>query len=100
MGKLSALTGSDNYFEDFTIGLVIRHARGKTMKPRENVLITNMVMNTASADFNEHLMQIAPIQMAVPITQRVSYGGVNFSLIMGLASQDCCGNALAELGMD
>ena len=29
MGELARLTGSANYFEDFEVGLVIRHARGK-----------------------------------------------------------------------
>lgn len=94
MGELSRLTGADNYFEDFQVGLMIRHARGKTMTPLENVLITNMVMNTAQGHFNEHLMA------ATALGSVISYGGVNFSLVLGLASQDCCENALAELGLD
>lgn len=92
--KLSALTGEDNYFEDFAVGQVFRHARGKTVEALENVLITNLVMNTAQAHFNEDAMK------ATPFGARLSYGGVNFSIVMGLASQDCCENALAELGMD
>ena len=36
MGKLASLTSSDNYYEDFEVGQVIRHARGKTMTPLEN----------------------------------------------------------------
>ena len=52
MGKLANLTSSDNYFEDFEVGQVIRHARGKTMTELENVNITNMVMNTAQGHFN------------------------------------------------
>lgn len=92
--KLSSLTGRDNYFEDFKEGQVFRHARGKTVEPLENVLITNLVMNTAQGHFNEHLMQ------STPFKQRISYGGVNFSIIMGLASQDTCENAIAELGLD
>lgn len=92
--KVSQLTGRDNYFEDFEAGQVFRHARGKTVEALENVLITNLVMNTAQAHFNEHVMQFSPLK------QRISYGGVNFSLVMGLASQDTCENALAELGLD
>jgi acyl dehydratase len=92
--KLSALTGRNNYFEDFKVGEVIRHARGKTLEALENVLITNMVMNTAQGHFNEHAMKNSPYR------GRLSYGGVNFSLCMGLAMQDCGENALAELGMD
>ena len=92
--KLSALTGRSNYFEDFAVGTVIRHARGKTIEGLENVLITNLVMNTAQAHFNEHVMR------DTPFGGRLSYGGVNFSVAMGLAMQDCGENALAELGLD
>jgi len=94
MTKLSDLTGKTNYFEDFTVGQVIRHARGKTIEGLENVLITNLVMNTAQGHFNEHAMKTSPWKA------RLSYGGVNFSLVMGLAMQDTGENALAELGMD
>ena len=92
--KLSDLTGKTNYFEDFTVGQVIRHARGKTIEGLENVLITNLVMNTAQGHFNEHAMKTSPYK------GRLSYGGVNFSVVMGLAMQDTGENALAELGMD
>ena len=92
--KLSDLTGRTNYFEDFIVGQVIRHARGKTLEGLENVLITNLVMNTAQGHFNEHAMRKSPYG------GRLSYGGVNFSLCMGLAMQDTGENALAELGMD
>ena len=92
--KLSELTGSANYFEDFEVGQVIKHARGKTIEGLENVLITNLVMNTAQAHFNEDAMK------ASPYGGRLSYGGVNFSVAMGLAMQDCGENALAELSMD
>jgi acyl dehydratase len=90
MGDLAALTGSDNYFEDFEVGAVWRHARGKTVTNLENVLFTNLVMNTAQAHFNEHVTN----------GRIVSYGGVNFSMVLGLSTQDCCENALAELGLD
>jgi itaconyl-CoA hydratase len=92
--KLSDLTGRTNYFEDFKVGEVIRHARGKTIEGLENVLITNLVMNTAQAHFNEDSMKDSPYG------GRLSYGGVNFSLCMGLAMQDTGENALSELGMD
>lgn len=94
MGKLANLTGTDNYFEAFEVGNAFKHARGKTITPLENVLITNLVMNTAQGHFNEHLMgQSAFGQILV-------YGGVTFSIVLGLASQDCCENALAELALD
>jgi acyl dehydratase len=89
-----SLTSRTNYFEDFGVGDVIQHARGKTITPLENVLITNLVMNTAQGHFNEDQMTKAGFPGVIV------YGGVNFSMVLGLASQDCCENALAELGLD
>lgn len=90
MGKLASLTGTDNYFENFEVGDVYKHARGKTITNLENVLFTNLVMNTAQAHFNEHATG----------GNVIVYGGVNFSMVLGLSSQDCCENALEELGLD
>ncbi len=90
----ASLTGRNNYFEDFTPGLAIRHARGKTVTALDNVLITNLVMNTAAGHFDEHLMS------QHPVGKIVVYGGVNFSMVLGLSSQDCCENAIAELRLD
>ncbi|AEG49788.1 MaoC domain protein dehydratase [Sphingobium chlorophenolicum L-1] len=92
--KMEALTGNDNYFEDFEVGTVLRHSRGKTVTNLENVLFTNMVLNTAQGHFNEHLVAIRGSGHIVV------YGGVTFSMILGLSTQDCCENALAELGLD
>jgi acyl dehydratase len=93
-GDFSALTSTSNYFEDFEVGAVYKHQRGKTITPLENVLITNIVMNTAQGHFNEHEMASSPWGTTL------SYGGVNFSLVLGLSSQDCVENALEELGLD
>ena len=88
-----ALTGANNYFEDFTPGLVIRHSRGKTVEALENQFITNLVMNTADGHFNEHLMK------QTPFGTRIVFGGVTASIVIGLAAQDTAENALAELSL-
>lgn len=88
------LTGKDNYFEDFKVGDVYRHARGKTVGEIDNVLITNLVMNTAQGHFNEHLMEQGPLK------HRITFGGVTASLVIGLAMQDTGENAVEELGLD
>jgi acyl dehydratase len=93
--KLNELTESDNYFEDFIVGDVIKHIRSKTLEPLEQVLITNLVMNTASGHFDEEVMK-----KTHPAGKRMSFGGVNISLFVGMASQDTAENAIAELGMD
>ena len=92
--KVSALTGNDNYFEDFVVGEVFRHSRGKTVEALENVLLTNLVMNSAEAHFNEHAAQQTPFK------KRVVFGGITAALVIGLSSQDTAENALAELGID
>ena len=92
--EFSQLTSRDNYFEDFTVGAVYKHSRGKTIEWLENVLITNLVMNTAAGHFNEDQMKSTSWGTVL------SYGGVNFSLVLGLAAQDCVENALEELGLD
>lgn len=91
--KVSALTGNNNYFEDFAVGEVLRHARGKTIEPTESVVITNMVMNSASSHFDDVVMRDTQFK------KRLQFGGVTASLIVGMASQDTSENAIAELGM-
>jgi itaconyl-CoA hydratase len=88
------LTGEGNFFEDFTIGDVYEHARGKTVEGLENVLITNLVLNTAQAHFNEHLAE------SLEQKHRITFGGVTASMIIGLAMQDTGENAVEEVGLD
>jgi itaconyl-CoA hydratase len=89
----SSLTGNNNYFEDFKVGEILRHRRGKTIEPTENVLITNMVMNTASSHFDDVVMKDTMFK------KRLQFGGVTAALIVGMASQDTSENSVAELGM-
>ena len=95
--RTAALTSADNYFEDFEVGALIRHARGKTVTEMDNVLITNMVMNTAEGHFNEHAMKQAAGGI---FAQRVVFGGINLSMVLGLAAQDTAEQCLRELTLD
>lgn len=81
------------HFEDFKVGDVFKHARGKTVKESDAVTICNMVMNTASGHFNDHAMK------ETVIGESLVYGGVTISMTIGLASQDTAENAIRELGM-
>jgi itaconyl-CoA hydratase len=91
----AALTGRGNYYEDFIVGDVYEHARGKTMEALENVLLTNLVLNTAQLHFNEHLAERAAAQK-----HRIVFGGVTASLVVGLAMQDTGEQAVEEVGLD
>lgn len=95
--KASELTSPNNYFEDFRPGQLFAHARGKTVTEMDNVLITNMVMNTAEGHFNEHRMKTNGGGI---FAQRVVFGGINLSFVIGLAAQDTAEQALGELSMD
>jgi acyl dehydratase len=94
MSGPAPLTGSANYFEDFKVGDRYRHARGTTVGEIENQLLTKLVMNTAQAHFNEHAMK------GGPFGQRIVFGLVTGSIVIGLATQDVAENALAELALD
>ncbi len=88
------LTGNGNYFEDFAVGARMRHARGSTVGEVENQLLTKLVMNSADAHYNEQKMQ------ALPFGQRLVFGLITGSIVIGLATQDTAENALAELRLD
>jgi itaconyl-CoA hydratase len=91
--RVSVLTGTDNFFEDFTVGRRFRHARGATVGDVENNLVTKQVMNTAQGHWNEHAMAGSAMGDG-----RLVFGLVTGTLVFGLASQDTAENALAELG--
>lgn len=91
------LTSQDNYFEDFVEGDVWQHARGKTMTEMDNVLLTNLVLNTAEGHFNEDRMQKSGGGI---FSQRVVFGGINLSFVIGIAAQDTGEQVIAEVEMD
>jgi len=88
------LTGPGAYFEDFEVGQKMRHARGTTIGEVENQMVTKLVMNTADAHYNEHRAR------STPFGQRVVFGLVTGSVVIGLATQDTAEQALAELRLD
>jgi itaconyl-CoA hydratase len=94
-----ALTGTDNYFEDFEPGQVFRHARGKTMCEHDNVGITLQVLNTAEGHFNEHAMQKNAMGRS-GWNSRLQFGGVTIAMIIGMSMQDTGENAVKELRLD
>jgi itaconyl-CoA hydratase len=86
------LTSEYGYFEDFTVGDATQHARSKTVTEMDNVLLTHMVMNTAQGHFNQQLMA------GTEFGERLVFGGVTASIVLGLSSQDATENLVEELG--
>ena len=91
---VSKLTGRGNYFEDFSVGAKMRHARGTTIGEIENQMLTKLVLNTADGHYNEHRME------STNFRHRLVFGLITGSVCIGLATQDTGENALAELGLD
>ncbi|WP_375000762.1 MaoC family dehydratase [Aeromicrobium sp. CTD01-1L150] len=89
----SALLGVTGWFEDFSVGQKIRHARASTVDEIEGSFIAKQVMNTAQSHWNEHLPN--------PLTDgRVVFGLATGSLVLGLSAQDCTEHAVRELSYD
>jgi acyl dehydratase len=88
------ITSNDNYFEDFEVREIYEHPRGKTMTEMDNVSLTNLVLNTAEGHFNEDAMEDREFG------ERIVYGGINLSLVTGLASETITENAIDILGFD
>ena len=88
------LTSNNTYFEDFEVGMRIKHARGTTIDEVENQMLTKLVMNTASGHWNEHVMK------DTPFGSRLVFGFITASMVIGLATQDAAENAVKELGLD
>jgi itaconyl-CoA hydratase len=80
------------YFEDFVVGLKMKHARAATIGEVENSLISKMVMNTAQAHWNEHFVADIPLGPG-----RIVFGLVTASIVFGLASHDTAENVITEL---
>ena len=93
------LTATDNFFENFSVGDVYRHARGKTVTENEAVTICHLVMNSASGHFNDDLMKRAHDLGASHVDRSLVYGGVSISITIGLAQQDTGEQVIRELGM-
>lgn len=83
------------FFEDFTAGQRMRHARAATIGEVEGSYLAKLVMNTAQAHFNEHLLAGSELGDG-----RLVFGLATASMVYGLVSQDTAEHAVTELGWD
>lgn len=90
---MSELLGTTGWFEDFTVGQRMRHARAATIDQVEGAFLAKLVMNTAQAHWNEHLLDRSPLGSG-----RLVFGLLTASMVFGLASEDTAEHAIAELG--
>jgi len=88
-----SLTGPGTFFEDFVVGDLVRHSRGKTVYPHDGAGLAQLVVNTSEGHFNDHAT--ADTDQG----QSIVFGALALSIVIGLAMQDTGENATAELGL-
>lgn len=91
----SALLAPTGWFEDFTAGQRMRHARQSTIGDVEASVLAKQVMNTAQGHFNETFLDGHPLGPG-----RLVFGLATASTVFGLAAQDTTEHCLAELSYD
>jgi 2-methylfumaryl-CoA hydratase len=93
-GELAHLTSADTYFEDFNVGDIIEHSRGRVVTT-EHVALTAMLDNTSQVHCNQFLIDQNPEKYIGG--QLIVYGGIPFNLCLGLSCPDIGDNALADI---
>jgi itaconyl-CoA hydratase len=89
------LTGTDNYFEDFVVGDVYLHVRGKTITEADNTIFTLSSLNTAQAHVNTEYSR----ELFVGYPERLVNGAFTVALAVGLTAQDIAENSIADVSM-
>src|SRR5262249_28846316 len=93
--ELAHLSNADTYFEDFTPGDTIEHSRGRTMTD-EHIFLTGMLDNTSQVHCNQTMIDRDPTRYLGG--KLVVYGGIPFTLCLGLSSPDISDNSLGDIG--
>lgn len=89
-GSIPALSG---FADDFEPGQRMRHARSRTISEIDLNGLTLSVMNTAAGHFSE--AEMADTEFG----QRINFGGLSLSLVLGLATQDTTAQLVREVGL-
>ncbi len=78
-----ALSGSEHFWQDYTVGEKINHVDGMTVEESDHMLATRLYQNTAKVHFNQHT------EGAGRFGRRLIYGGHVISLARALAFNGC-----------
>jgi acyl dehydratase len=89
--------GDGRFFDDFAVGQIYVHGRGKTVSEMDNYLLTHLTMNTAQAHFNLTYMENF---FGGQFKERLVMGGCTMAIVIGLTAQDMSEHALADIGYD
>jgi 2-methylfumaryl-CoA hydratase len=92
--ELAHLSSPDSYFEDFEPGSRIEHSRGRTVT-EEHIHLTAVLDNTSQVHCNQHMIDLDPKQYVGG--RLIIFGGIPFTLCLGLSSPDVGDNALGDV---
>ena len=92
--ELAHLSSPDSYFEDFEPGTRIEHSRGRTITD-EHIHLTAVLDNTSQVHCNQLMIDLDPEQYVGG--RLIVFGGIPFTLCLGLSSPDVGDNALGDL---
>ena len=92
--ELAHLSNADTYFEDFNPGDTIEHSRGRVMTD-EHIFLTGMLDNTSQVHCNQTMIDRDPSRYLGG--KLVVFGGIPFTLCLGLSSPDISDNSLGDI---
>lgn len=84
------------YFEDFAVGEIYEHSRGRTVTNQDNYSITHLSMNTAHAHFD---IEYSKQALDGRFTERIVAGPCTLGLVVGLTAQDMSENAFMDVSL-
>ena len=90
-------TRQTGYFEDFAVGDVFEHRRGRTFSQAENARWSLATMNTAQAHWNSESMKT---YLNGQFDRPLMNAAIVLSVGVGLTSQDMSENMFRELALD
>jgi 2-methylfumaryl-CoA hydratase len=92
--SMAHLSSPDSYLEDLVPGTRIEHSRGRTMTS-EHIHLTAVLDNTSQVHCNQFLIDQDPERYVGG--QLIVFGGIPFTLCLGLSSPDVGDNALGDI---
>lgn len=94
LAELAHLSSPDSYLEDLEPGTRIEHSRGRTVT-QEHIAMTAILDNTSQVHCNQFMIDLNPKQYVGG--QLIVFGGIPFTLCLGLSCPDVGDNALGDL---
>ena len=91
--EVAHLGGDDGYFEDFEPGTLLAHSRGRTVT-NEHIHLTGILDNTSQVHCNQHMIDLDPARYLGG--QLVVYGGIPFTLCLGISGPDIGDNSFGD----